>query len=280
MRFSLILATIGRVSEVEQFLISLDSQTHRDFELIVVDQNEDERLSSILAAYRESFSIMHLKSKLGLSRARNSGLPHITGDVVAFPDDDCWYPSRFLERMAAVFCDHPTLDGFTGRMMDERGRTGTARFDKEPGLLNRTNAWKRAASITIFLRKGTIEAVGGFDEVLGAGAGTPWEGGEDIDYVLRVVAVGFKIYYKPDIYVFHPSPLECDPSKLADRAYRYGAGIGRVWRKHRYPLWLVAYYLLRPIGGTVLNLLRGYTGKATYHFSAFRGRLRGWLFSY
>jgi glycosyltransferase involved in cell wall biosynthesis len=278
LRFSLVLATVGRVSEVERFLSSLGSQTHREFEVIVVDQNEDERLLPVLTAYQERFPILHLREvEPGLSRARNVGLPHLVGDVVAFPDDDCWYPPELLERVARTLCNHPQLDGLTGRMIDERGRSGTARFDKRPGLLAQANVWQRATSISLFLRRGVVEAVGDFDETLGIGAGTLWGGGEDIDYTLRAVEGGFKVYYRPDVLVFHPSPPAPDYSKLADRAYRYGAGIGRVWRKHDYPLWLVAYYLLRPAGGTILSLMSGRKSKAYYHFNGFQGRLRGWL---
>jgi glycosyltransferase involved in cell wall biosynthesis len=283
MRFSLIMATMGRVSEVERFLRSLDSQTHREFELIVADQNRDGRLLPILAAYRERFSILHLKSKPGLSRARNVGLPYVTGEVVTFPDDDCWYSPKLLELIAKFFCDRPELDGITGRMRDERGHPGIGKwFDREPGLLGQINAWKRVASITLFLRRSVIAAVGEFDEALGVGSGTSWEGGEDIDYALRAVEAGLKIYYEPDILIYHPNPPEYeerDYSKLADRAYKYAMGSGRVWKKHDYPLWFVAYYLLRPVGGAILSLMQGRGGKAHYHFSAFRGRFRGWFHS-
>lgn len=279
MRFSLVLATVGRVDEVEWFLEALCSQTHRNFELIVVDQNNDERLMPILATYQERYRILHTRCEPGLSRARNVGLPYITGEVVAFPDDDCWYPPELLDRVAVILAENQQIAGITGRLVDEHGRSGTARFDKEPGLLNQANAWQRVASITIFLRTQVVEAIGEFDENLGVGAGTGWEGGEDIDYALRAVEAGFKVYYRPDIHVFHPSPPEHNNyPKLADRAYRYGVGIGRVWRKHNYPFWLVLYYLARPIGGIFLSLVQDYEGKARYHFAAFRGRLRGWLF--
>jgi hypothetical protein len=184
-----------------------------------------------------------------------------------------------LEHVARILNDNWQLAGITGRLVDEQGRSGTARFDKEPGLLNQANAWQRVASITIFFRTQVVEAIGEFDENLGVGAGTGWEGGEDIDYALRAVEAGYTVYYRPDIRVFHPSPPEPNNYlKLADRAYKYGVGIGRVWRKHNYPFWLVLYYLARPIGGMFLSIVQGHEGKARYHFAAFRGRLRGWLF--
>ena len=281
-RYSLVMATRDRLSEVERFLKYLDSQTHRSFELIVVDQNKDRRLLPLLAAYRDRFTILHLRCEPGSSRARNVGLRHITGDVVAFPDDDCWYLPQLLERITELFHDNPELDGLTGRMTDEAGSSGATRFDKEPGLLTQANVWKRVVTFTTFFRRSVVEAIGGFDEALGPGAGTIWGGGEDIDYALRGIEAGFKIYYRPDIYVFHPSypsPPEYDYSQLAERTYEYNAGIGRVWRKHNYPLWFVAYYLLRSVGGAVLSLLQGDKGKVYFYYRSLRGRLRGWLLS-
>ena len=52
--------------------------------------------------------------------------------------------------------------------------------------------------------------------------------------------------------------------------------MGRVLRKHGYPVRLVAYHLVRPIGGTILSVMRGRLRKARYHWSIFVGRLDGW----
>jgi glycosyltransferase involved in cell wall biosynthesis len=257
-------------------LASLDAQTHRDFELIVVDQNPDDRLTPLLDSCRERFPILHLRSKPGLSRARNAGLKHATGEVVGFPEDDGWYPPHLLEQVDRFLQEHPDIGGITGRVNDEFGAP-FARFGRSPGLLSRSNVWQRATSFCIFLRGYVIERVGEFDETLGVGAGTPWGGGEDIDYPLRAIEAGLKIYYDPALVVFHPNPLKDGYQGAVGRAYSYGAGIGRVWRKHEYPVWLVGYYLLRPVGGALLGLAAGRLDKARFHWSAFRGRLRGWL---
>jgi glycosyltransferase involved in cell wall biosynthesis len=286
-RFSLVLATIGRTSELRRFLAHLDTQTHREFELIVVDQNKDDRLEPFLAPYREKFPILRVTSEPGLSRARNVGLKYITGDVVAFPDDDCWYPTWLLERVATLLRDHRELDGVTGRVVfctkgdDKRcaAHQGTwmARFDKGQGLLSKANTHRRAISISIFLRRRVVQKIGRFDETLSVGSGTPWGSGEDTDYPLRVVEAGFKVFYKPEVFVFHPPLPERNHPSMAYRAYYYGAGIGRVWRKHHYPPWFVAYYLLRALGGICLSLARGRRGEARYYLNSLQGRLRGWL---
>jgi len=286
-RFSLVLATVGRTNELERFLSSLDSQSNRAFELVVVDQNKDQRLAPILEPYQKKLSILHCVSRSGLSRARNVGLEHATGSVVSFPDDDCWYPPDLLERVALFFCDHPEMAGLSGRLADrprqvgescaeDQKNIGAPRFDRRAGLLDKANVWRRTCSVTLFLKSSVVGEVGEFDESLGLGAGTLWAGGEDIDYPLRALKAGFRIYYSPDLVVFHPTSPGHDPSELADRGYRYGAGIGRVWRKNSYPVWLVVYHLSRPVGGALLNLVRGRLPEARYHLAAFRGRLRGW----
>ena len=72
MKVSLILATKGRVEEVDRFIRSLADQGHDDLELVVVDQNKDSRLDVILADAKLLFPIIHLRSKSGLSHARNA----------------------------------------------------------------------------------------------------------------------------------------------------------------------------------------------------------------
>lgn len=271
----MITATVGRTAEMKRLLASLNSQTHCDFELIVVDQNPDDRIASILELYESRFSITRVCSERGLSRARNVGLRHVTGKVVGFPDDDCWYPPRFLESVTKFFESNSGIAGLTGRVVDQYGNN-CARFDTSAGLLTKGNVWQRVSSSSMFFRSSLIERIGEFDEELGVGAGTVWGGAEDIDYPVRGVEAGFRIYYDPSLIVFHPNPLRHGYQHISPRAYAYGAGIGRVWRKHDYPARIVAYHLLRPLGGTLLSLATGRLDKARYHWSSLHGRLRGW----
>jgi len=67
------------------------------------------------------------------------------------------------------------------------------------------------------------------------------------------------------------------PKRKVEAYGRMAQKAGRVWRKHRFPLWQVVYHLARPLGGAVTGLAQGRPQKAKYHLSAFRGRLLGWL---
>ena len=52
-RISLVMATLGRVREIEDFVQSLTSQTYKDYELIIVDQNPDDRLIPVINLTRD-----------------------------------------------------------------------------------------------------------------------------------------------------------------------------------------------------------------------------------
>ena len=82
MKVSLIVATVGQTSEFHRLLASLDAQTYKNFELIVVDQNLDDRLENVIASFCDRLTITHLTSPLGVSRARNAGIKKITGVIM------------------------------------------------------------------------------------------------------------------------------------------------------------------------------------------------------
>jgi glycosyltransferase involved in cell wall biosynthesis len=276
-RFSLIMGTVDRISEVERFLASLKAQSHGDFELIVVDQNPDDRLVPLLRSYEDELAITHIRErKRGASRARNIGIEYASGDILAFPDDDCWYPPDLLEKVVQAFVHPPEIDGLTGRLTDSYGRSVMGRFDLRPGRIDESNVWARGIEATTFLRRSRVEGLR-FDESLGLGSGTMWGGGEVTDLLLRLLADGKLLYYYPDIIVGHPPFTTLHDAEASRKAYYYGCGMGRVLRNHKTPLRLKAKWLIRPLGGAVLSITSLKPARALYYFNIFRGRLRGIL---
>src|SRR5262249_25707873 len=131
--FDLIVATVGRTEELVRFLDSLGEQDDIAIRVIVVDQNEDDRLAPVLAG--RTLPIERVRSARGLSRARNAGLELVEADVVAFPDDDCTYPHGLLPALARRFADDPSLDGLSGRVEDETG-DGSPSWEEAPATID------------------------------------------------------------------------------------------------------------------------------------------------
>ena len=66
-------------------------QSYKDFEFILVDQNPHFILREMVAEYASRLTIQYIRSEAkGLSLNRNIGLDYSRGEIVAFPDDDCF----------------------------------------------------------------------------------------------------------------------------------------------------------------------------------------------
>jgi glycosyltransferase involved in cell wall biosynthesis len=272
--FSLIVATMGDADGLDRLMRSVAAQA-ATVEVIVVDQNGDDRVREITTPWRAHLEVRVLNAPRGLSRARNVGLPHARGQIIAFPDDDAWYPDGLLLSIARRLDQDPHLHGLTGRTVDQEGRS-PARWNRSEGQVTLATAWTRMASSSIFLRRTAVEIIGPFDEELGLGAGTPYEGAEDLDYVLRAVRSGLRVRYDPALVVHHPYSHEPVGPRARSRALSYGAGAGRAWRKNRLPLWLVARQLARPLLGVAVAAARGDLAVAITRTYSVRGRVRGW----
>jgi GT2 family glycosyltransferase len=267
--FDLVVATVGRSDALARLLDSIDAQRYERVRVLVVDQNADGRITETLAG--RSGTLVHLRAARGLSRARNAGLEAIEADLVAFPDDDCVYPSGLLERVGTRFVEDPTLDGITGRTVDADGGSSTS-WKSDTATLTEENLWNRASAATVFLRRELVARVGDFDERLGLGSGEPWSSGEETDYLIRAVRAGARIEYDPALVVQHDVRL--DDARVGRRD---GASVGYLLRKHRYSSRVVARMLVRPVGGAILALVRLDLARARYYAATLRGRIGGYL---
>jgi glycosyltransferase involved in cell wall biosynthesis len=275
--FSLVVGTKGRSTELARLLESLAMQTCRDFEIFIIDQNADDRVRILVAKVGSTLPISHHQvSFSGLSRARNFVLSKTRGRFIAFPDDDCWYPPRTLEAVAAMLDDHPDVDGLCGRSETPEGRASHVRAAWRARDLNRYNVWSLAISYTIFLRCEVVREVGEFDEALGVGSGTPWGSGEETDYLLRALALGYRLRHDPGVVVWHPALPDAHTPQTWSRGLLYGAGLGRVLRKNGAPTWFAMMMLLRASLGVCFGLAVLRPGVARFHLNVLRGRWSGW----
>lgn len=278
-QISLIITTLNRTWQLENSFQHLARQNYRDFECIVVDQNDDDRLAPIIDKYKSHFPIIHMHSAQGISLGRNTGMTALKSDLAAFPDDDCWYGEDLLKRVTDFFMKHPDIDIITGRTINSFGKTSLGKFDKKPGKITKRNVFKRGNTNSVFLRRRVADQIT-FDEELGPSPGSKWGSGEETDYLLRALAAGFHLYYDPDLTVYHEEPIMEYNEKTITRGYYYGSGMGRVLKKHHYPLDFILIRLFYQIGGMVIALAKLDIQRYKYHRAVFKGRLKGWLSPY
>lgn len=277
-RFSLICGTAGRVSELTRMLRSLSDQSCSDFDLQLIDQNSDDRVLAIIDLLPKRMRIKRIIAPPGLCRALNLGLENAQGDVVGFPDDDCWYPPDLLQSVSDLLYAHPEWDGITVPAMDEQGAPSIARWATHPGRLTKSNLGMRGCSTTIFYRGKVCTQVGSFDETVGGGISL-LSPGSDMDYLHRVVRAGFHMEYQPQLVIGHPQALPSGATlkEGKPKRYLYGYGEGSIARKYSLPFWYVVGIIGMPLTRSIKHAAFGSRREASLEWVTFRGRLDGWM---
>jgi len=271
---SMIVATLNRVDELERLLDSLDSQTYKDFEVIVVDQNPDDRLRPVLERH-PGLSIQYLRSARGVSRARNVGLPVAKGEIIAFPDDDCWYPPQLLADVRAWFDAHPQYGALFATLRDADGSPVGPKWPDRTITVDRKNVFSIGLSANAFLPRTVTDAIGLFNENIGVGASTPYQAGEDLDYCLRPLAVGYQMIFEPALTVHHPRFH--NPERLRRTTYGYALGGAYALRVHGFSVWYFLGKLNRSLGGVVVSCLKCDFENARLYLIRAAAQLRGYF---
>jgi hypothetical protein len=183
----------GRASDLARLLSSIAAGlAGHEWRMLLLVQ----RAASLDIAVPPNVDIATIPHQVSLSRARNFLLNRARElgvlsrpALVAFPDDDCWYPASALERVLNLFRIDQSLDfWFCGYASTPLTPSRALSMDTKPPSV--FNVAAKASSNTIFLRSRIVERIGGFDEELGVG--TANNGGEDTDYALRAFSLAGK----------------------------------------------------------------------------------------
>lgn len=274
---SLIMATLGRTDPIITFLDALRQQDVERVELLIVDQNDDDRVERLLRSRNDAVTIRRIHARPGLSHARNIGVAHARGELLGFPDDDCWYTPGLLRKVLEWFDRHPDADGLSCMVSDEHGRWSVAFMPRRSQPITRRNVCRSVNSSGLFVRRHVHAAVGGFDERLGVGAATPWGSAEETDYVMQALRSGCAMHYDAELRVIHPRRTSTMCKAEVLRSWRYGQGVGYVLRKNGYGFAAAVYFTCLPLASVPWALLRGQPGRAMERIVTSAGRMSGWI---
>jgi glycosyltransferase involved in cell wall biosynthesis len=268
-RFSLVVATCGRTAEVTTFLASVLCQRRDDVEVILVDQNADDRLLPVIEEVQGRLTIRHLRTAdRNASAARNLGLDAAQGEIVAFPDDDCWYPENLLDGVDQWFKASPQYSIMSVGAVDDEGIPSGNRWIQNSCDISPWNSLRTTFCSSLFLSAIEESRRIRFDPMLARG--------EETDFVLRLLAAGVRGRFDRSLSVRHPRRDMMSGTVSRERAISYGAGMGRLVRRHSLTvLWtvLVVYDLIR-VGFVVL---RGRPSDAVFCFAHATGLFKGFL---
>jgi glycosyltransferase involved in cell wall biosynthesis len=268
-RFSLIVPTLGRTTQLAELFASIANQKRNDVELIVVDQNDDDRVAPLLQAVQSEIAVLHLRlEERSQSAARNAGLEASSGEIIAFPDDDCWYPTSLLDQVDDWFRKNPEYAVLAVGALDNEGVSSGNRWIQDACNISPVNVLRTTFCSSLFVSGLARSRRVRFDPKMNRG--------EETDFILRLLATGLRGRFDRSMHIHHPRRDMLSGTVSRERARSYGAGMGRLVRRHSLiMLWLglVTYDLTRAL----LVSARGQFVNAGFCFAHAEGLLRGFI---
>lgn len=231
-KLTLLVCTRNRAERLQPFLDCVKKlKCSQPWELIMVDNGSTDTTKELLDDF-SSHVISPIKTqvvyepKKGLSRARNTGIRHSTGEIVAFTDDDCYPTATFLDDILDQFDTHD-IAYLGGRvtLYDPNDLRITTKEDPEPRDL-RPYSFLETGLIhgaNMAIARAPLLESGGFDDRLGAGS--PLKSAEDIELLARLSWCGYHGRYDPTPTVAHHHGIK-KTSALKNLYKQYDHGRG------------------------------------------------------
>jgi len=187
MKFSICIPTLNEEKYIGGILGCLTNQTHKDFEVIVVDGKSEDKTKEEVLKFAEKLAVRFLLApKKGVSFQRNYAAKHAKYDHIIFFDADVQIDTDFLEKISTYLAKHD-VDILTcwnkplsKRIDDELLYVFVNIFQLE--LIKKVNPG--AVGVFIYVKKKAFEKIGGFKENI--------HFCEDYDLAQRFFKNGFK----------------------------------------------------------------------------------------
>jgi len=271
---TVVVPTVGRES-LRECVLSILSSTHRNLEVILVDNAPDNPFCAELVRQLQShdprvhYAVEPLR---GSSRARNLGLRTATGSIVAFTDDDVVVDAQWVQSLVNGFRRTQEVVAVTGLTLPLNLETSAEiAFEQHGGFGRgfRHRLWDLdvhrgtnvlypytlgfgASSNNMAVLKDWVLLRGGFDERFGPA--TPTYASEDGELVLAMVLEGHQVSYEPAALVRHAH--RSDWGALKWQVFTYSAGKSAMITKCAISDWNVAYFLLRRLPQVVSKAIK------------------------
>lgn len=179
---SIVTPTLNRRSLLEWTLRSIRGQTYPNVEHVVVDGGSTDGTIELLEAFASTYRMRwNSEPDGGMYEAINKGLAMANGQILAYLNSDDLYFPWSCEVVVDAFTRLPDADFIYGDALSIDDATGRQRMYWQPPF-NRDFVMRQGflAQPTVFWRKRTFDAEGGFDESLRYVA--------DCDYWMRASA--------------------------------------------------------------------------------------------
>jgi glycosyltransferase involved in cell wall biosynthesis len=250
--YSLIIPVYNRPQELDELLACIQLQEFRDFEVVVIEDGSTDDAAQIIEKYKSSFDLAYyVKENGGQGFARNHAFERAKGDFFIILDSDALLEPTYLNEVdKAIKADN--LDLFGGPDKDHPSfspiqkaisysmtsflTTGGIR-GKEKNIGGQFHP----RSFNMGISRKVYEATGGFKIT---------RMGEDIEFSIRCISLGFKSGLIPKAFIYHKR--RTDFRQFYNQLHFFGRArinISRFFPKelkpvHFFPFLFFCYYVL------------------------------------
>ncbi len=268
---SVIICTRDRTTQLATCLQHLTALQYPNYELLVVDNapKTNDTAELIKHEYGHLANVRYVREdRPGLSRARNCGLQHAQGEIVAYIDDDERADPHWLTELVGGFSLIDNIACVTGMILPAEIETKAQEWFEQFGghskgrsfesvIFNTTThavqdplfpAPPFGAGGNMAFRAATLRALGGFDPLLGAGSAA--RAAEETALFYDLLMAGYSLVFRPTAIVRHTHYREY--TQLKQQLYGYGTGMTAFYTRCllRDPRRIIDFVRLVPRGLT------------------------------
>jgi glycosyltransferase involved in cell wall biosynthesis len=244
MKYSLIIPVYNRPDEVDELLASLEAQTLKDFEVVVVEDGSTIPCLNIVNEHASRLALRYFqKENSGPGQSRNYGAERSQGEYLIVLDSDCVLPQGYLQAVDEELERRPS-DAFGGPDRAHDSFTPVQKainysmtsFFTTGGIRGGKKKLDKfyPRSFNMGVHSELYKRLGGFSAM---------RFGEDIDFSIRIFKSGASCRLFPEAWVWHKR--RTDMKKFFKQVHN--SGIARINLMKRHPGSLKLVHLLPAI---------------------------------
>lgn len=209
-RVSVVIPSWNGADLLAHALHSLDEQSWRDFEIVVVDNASTDATLPMLERDHPGVRVVALEENLGFAGAVNAGIDASQGEIVALLNNDTEADPEWLAHLVRAFDDNPDIGSCASKMLDFHDRTLVDSAGDQLGVFASQRghgmpdgpAFAQPRDVlspcggAAAYRRELFDDVGTFDERYFAYF-------EDVDLGIRALLAGYRCLYVPGAVVYH-----------------------------------------------------------------------------
>ena len=226
---TVVVPTRNRADRVAAAVRALLASDLDSFEIVVVDQSEDDATLRALADVRARCDVRYMRiAGSGSANARNVGIAEARAETIGLTDDDCEAPANWVRELIAAFAIDSRIGVVFGDVVpaphDRAAGFIPAHIRQEKSVAR--SLWEKhrvdGMAACMGVRRSVWQSLGGFDTMLGSGA--PLRSAAEGDLALRALAAGHWVAGIPSLHVLHRGFREWEEGRELIQSYWYGTG--------------------------------------------------------